>query len=183
MTDDEFDALFDTVTRSAFRYEGLSVYAVDEEDADLVAWREGRAMAERSVRTDPWLARIARQTIVDGIDWCRVRHATSPPSWYLTWEIAGYIESQAVGERILLTGEPVWLGSDFWLFDAGTPTARGILQHFDELGAPIQQELVTDRTLVAELEQAAERLVAAATPLNTWIVEHQDELHGTGARG
>lgn len=183
MTADEFNALFDTVTRSAFRYEGLPVYAVDEEDSDLIAWRAGLPMAERSVRTDAWLARIARQRIVHGIDWCRVRYVTSPPSWYVAFEISGYIESQAAGERILLIGDQMWDGPDFWLLDAGTPSARGILQSFDERGAPIEQELVTDPAVVAELERAAERLVGVGLPLNAWLVEHRDELHGAGARG
>lgn len=184
MTPQEFDTLFDGVTRSAFRYEGLPVYAVDEEDADLTAWREGMPVSERSVRTDPWLARIARQTVVDGIDWCRVRYAPSPLSWYVRWEIAdGYVESQAVGERILLTDLHVWDGPDFWLLDAGTPTARAVLQRFDEHGAPVEQALVTDPGVVAELERAAERLIDAGLSLNAWIVEHRDELHGAGVRG
>jgi hypothetical protein len=184
VTPDEFDALFDGVTRSAFRYEGLPVYAVDEEDADLAAWREGLPVAERSVRTDPWLARIADQTINRGVDWCRVRYAPLPLSWYLRWEIAdGYLESQAVGERILLTDQQMWSGPDFWLFDAGTPDARGVLQRFDEHGAPVAQELVTDRAVVQTLITAADALAEVAMPLNRWIVEHRDELHGAGVRG
>lgn len=183
MTDDEFDALFDSVERSAFRYEGLPVYAVDEEDVDLVAWREGRAMAERSVRTDPWLRRIARQTVVHDVDWCRVRRTTSPPSWYLTWEIGAYLESQAAGERILLVDDEVWTGPDFWLLDAGAPGARAVLLHYDEHGAPTAQELVADSATVIELTGAAEALVRAATPLNEWVVDHRAELHAIGGGG
>ena len=184
MTDDEFDALFDTVSRSAFRYEGLPVYAVDEEDADLTAWRSGRPMTERSVRTDPWLARIARQTVVHSVEWCRVRHVTSPPSWYVAWEVCSYVESQAVGERILLTEERIWDGPDFWLLDGGTPAVRGILQTYDERGTPIRNELVpAGAEILSDLERAAAALTAAAIPLNIWIVEHRDELPGAGVGG
>lgn len=180
MTDDEFDALFDTVERSAFRYEGLPAYSVDDEDSDLLAWREGRAMTERSVRTDPWLRRIARQTVLHDVDWCRVRQTTSPPSWYLAWEINSYIESQAAGERVLLTGDRIWTGPDFWLFDADGPDARAILMHYDDDGAPTGHELVRGDPIVSELSRTAEMLIAAAVPLNRWIAEHRDELGGTG---
>lgn len=185
MTLDEFNALFDSITRSAFRFEGLPVYAVDEEDADLAAWRAGRPVAERSVRTDPWLARIADQTINCGIDWSRVRYVPSPLPWYVRWEIEdGYAESQAVGERIWLTGDrSAWDGPDFWLFDAGTPGAHAVLQHYDEHGAPSGFEPVIERAALARLEVAARALTASATPLNRWIVEHRDELHGVGAGG
>lgn len=184
LTGDEFDALFDEVRKSAFRYEGLPVYAVDEEDEDLAAWRAGRAMAERSVRTDPWLTRIARQTVMDGVDWCRVRHVTSPPSWYVAFEVPGYVESQAVGERILLTERQVWDGPDFWLLDADTRHARAVIQTYGPEGEHIRNELVPPRSrLVNELERVADDLVRVATPLNQWIVEHRDELHGAGVRG
>lgn len=184
LTGEEFDALFDRVTRSAFRYEGLPVYGVDEEDDDLAAWRAGRPMAERSVRTDPWLARIARQTVVDRVDWCRVRHVTSPPSWYLAWEVAGYIESQAAGERILLTGQRIWSGPDFWLLDAGTPHARAVIQTYAPDGRHIRNELAPPRSpIVAELERVVPELIAAATPLNAWLVEHRDELRAAGVGG
>lgn len=177
LTGGEFDALFDGVRYSAFRYESLPVYGVDEEDDDLAAWLDGRAMAERSVRTDPWLARIARQTVVDDIDWCRVRHVTSPPSWYLAFEVPGYVESQAVGERILLTGERLWDGGDFWLLDRNTRRARAVLQHYDEDGNHIRNELVPPGSrVIRELTRVTADLIAVGEPLNGWLVRHQAEL-------
>ncbi len=184
MTPAQFDALFDTITSSAFRFEGLPLYAVDDEDADLQAWRAGAPVAERSVRTDPWLARIADQTINRGVRWSRVRHVTSPPSWYVAWEIAdGYLESQAVGEEIRLSEDrSAWDGPDFWLFDAGTDRARGVLLHYDGRGSPSGFEPVTEAARLAELQEAAQALAAAASPLNRWIAEHRDELDAVGAR-
>lgn len=179
MTPDEFNRLFDTPTRSVFRFEGLPEYAVDREDEDLVAWREGRPQAVRSVKTSPWLARIARQTL-DGVDWTRVRHVTSPPSWYVRWEIGGYVESQAAGEEVLLTSDrPAWTGGDFWLIDAGPDgRAHAIVLRYDDEGRPGEHEHVTDRSHVALLERAARELMRGAVPLNRWIVEHRDELAG-----
>lgn len=184
LTGPEFDALFDGLRHSAFRYEGLPVYGVDEEDDDLAAWQAGRAMAERSVRTDPWLARIARQTVVDGIEWCRVRHVSSPLSWYVAFELPGYIESQAVGERILLTGEQIWDGSDFWLLDRGTRRARAVLQSYDADGNHLGNELAPPGSrIIPELERATAALIAVGEPLNPWLVEHRHELHGIAVRG
>lgn len=182
MTPDDFSRLFDTITASAFRFEGLPEYAVDEEDPDLRAWRSGLPQAERSVRTSPWLARIARQTVVDGVDWSRVRYVSTPLPWYLRWEIGGYIESQAAGERILLTADrSAWDGPDFWLFDAGTDHAHAVLMHYDDHGTTTGYEPVTDAAALARLRATATALRAAAVPLNWWLVEHADEVRRAGA--
>jgi len=181
MTPDDFDALFDTITTSAFRFESLAVYAVDEEDSDVAAWREGRAMAERSVRTDPWLARIARQTIVDGIDWCRVRLVEHPLSWYLRFEVPGYVESQAAGERILLTDSRCgWEGGDFWLFDRGRPSAHAVLQSYDDTGSPTAFDHVTGSPMLAQMERATARLIQSGTVLNRWMVDNDAALRDGG---
>lgn len=182
MTPEEFNRLFDEVAESAFRFEGLPEYAVDEEDPDLRAWREGLPQAERSVRTSPWLARIARQTVVDGVDWSRVRYAPSPMPWYLRWEVGGYIESQAAGERILLTSDrSAWDGPDFWLFDADRSNAHAVLMYYDECGAQAGYELVTKDAVLARLRIAATTLIEAAAPLNWWLVENAHEIHQAGA--
>jgi hypothetical protein len=176
MTPEEFNAEFDKIRKSAFRFEGLAVYDIDEEDEDLVAWQRGLAMAERSVRTSPWLARIARQTVIDGVTWCRARWVPRPLSWYLRWEIAGYVESQACGEQILLTEHHG--GRDFWLFDEGTPHAWAVIQHFDDRGVLQRYERVSDEVELAALSSTAGILRASGVPLNEWLAEHADELQG-----
>lgn len=181
MTPEDFDTEFDNLHTSAFRYEGLDEYAVDEEDADLLAWRHGEAMAERSVRTSPWLARMARSVIVDRVDWCRVRRVPAPISWYLRWEIGGYIESQACGERVLLTDQNA--GPDFWLFDAGTPHARAVIQHYNDHGVLQRYEKIVDPEKVATLASVAAVLREDATPLNDWLAEHAGELQGARVAG
>ena len=55
----DLGACFDLFERSAFRLETLPVYAVAAEDERLRAFRLGLPRPERSVRTSPWLARIA----------------------------------------------------------------------------------------------------------------------------
>src|SRR5204862_6441467 len=101
-------------------------------------------------------------------------------------EIAdGYLESQAAGEEILLTGDrSAWDGPDFWLFDAGPDgRAHAVLQHYDARGAPVGFEPITERPRVAELEAAAQALITSATPLNRWLVEHREDLRGAGIHG
>jgi len=94
---DEFDAWFDRFERSTFRLETLQRYAVSEEDERLRAFREGTPRPERSVRTSPWLRRIAVTTVA-GKRWQRVHIVEHPFSEYLCYEIEGYVES-ATGRR------------------------------------------------------------------------------------
>lgn len=74
----ELDACFDRLTASAFRLEALQRYAVDEDDQDFIAWREGRPRPERSVRTEPWPARVATTTLTQGKRWERVHVVEHP---------------------------------------------------------------------------------------------------------
>ena len=92
MNFDEFDAWFDRFERSTFRLETLQRYAVSEEDERLRAFREGAPRPERSVRTSPWLRRIAVTTVA-GKRWQRVHIVEHPLSEYLCYEIEGYVES------------------------------------------------------------------------------------------
>ncbi len=119
MTSEEFNALFDAFHTTVFRLEGLPDYAVGGFDAErLAAFRDGKPMPERSVRTSPWLARIA-VTTVNRKAWERVRVVDEPLTEYQRYELLAYQESQAAGEqiRVLTRSEAGEWGSDFWLFD------------------------------------------------------------------
>lgn len=166
----DFDALFDEFQHSAFRYEGREVYNVGGAEADRIqAWREHKPRPERSVRTSPWLRRIAITTAA-GKEWSRVRAVDEPLPEYLRYELSGYVESQAAGDRVLLVNrENASHGRDFWLFDGGTSTARAALMNYTETGEFLGFEAVTDRDALADLEATRQRLLAAATPLNVWL--------------
>jgi hypothetical protein len=142
VTPEEFDEVFDQFRVSAFRLETLQRYSVSAEDARMRAFREETPRPERSVRTSPWLRRIALTTVA-GKSWSRVHVIEEPLSDYLRYELVGYVESAAVGEEIRLAypleGRVL---ADFWLFDAGTPGVFAVLMHYNDDGAPLGYERV-----------------------------------------
>jgi hypothetical protein len=164
-----FDALFDLFTYSSFRYEGLPAYSVAEEAERIEAWRAGGPRPERSMRTSPWLRRVAVST-AEGKQWSRVRAVDRPLPEYLRYELAGYVENQAVGDRTYLVDRvDAWEGPDFWLFDGGTDDARAATMSYSPAGAFEGFELVTDHAALATLNDVRHRLLERATPLNVWL--------------
>ncbi|MBV9140575.1 MAG: hypothetical protein JO115_06635 [Pseudonocardiales bacterium] len=179
MTLDEFDKLFDAFQVSAFHLETHQTYAVPEEDNRLRAFREGLPRPERSVRTSEWLRRIAVTTAA-GKQWGRVHIIEHPLSEYLRYELIGYVESQAVGEMIRLAdcgrhSELVGLGPDFWLFDHETPTACGVLLHFDDSAHLLNIESVTAPAAVAELERQRKLAVDRSVSLAEYLAACQGQ--------
>jgi hypothetical protein len=99
----EFGARFDEFRHTAVRLEALPGYRVGGREAErIAAWREGRPRPERSVRTDPWLARIAMTTLASGRGWERVRVFDDPPTAYQRQQIESYREAQAAGDRVVI---------------------------------------------------------------------------------
>jgi hypothetical protein len=154
---------------SAFRLETLPAYDVPDEVEELEAFRAGRPLPERSVRTSPWLADMAASTAA-GAEWQRLRLISAQPTLYEAWEVGRYVESQACGEQVRLLDRaehPELVGRDFWLFDAGTPTEVAYLMRYDEHGgfhgadaAPAEQ--LPELTAIVDLWRAAE-------PLNSYL--------------
>ena len=174
LTGPEFDACFQRFADSptsttVFRWEGLQHYAIAADEPSLVAFREGTPRPERSVRTSPWLARIAASTIA-GKRWTRVRWVSEPLIEYVEWEMYAYVESQAVGEEITFVPEREYDLPDFWVFDGtGPDDRRAILMHYDGYGVPGEFEYVDDEHRVADLLTAARELYQDATPLNVYL--------------
>lgn len=173
MTLEEFDQLFDRFEVSAFHLETHQTYAVSEEDERLRAFKEGLPRPERSVRTTPWLQRVA-VTTVNGKHWARVHIIEHPLTEYLRYQLIGYVESQAAGEEIRLADrgthpELVELGPDFWLFDADTPQAFGVRLHFDGLGHLLGIEHVTTVDEIRELERQREVALERSISLAEYI--------------
>lgn len=152
MTPEEFDQVFDQFRVSAFRLETLQRYSVSAEDARMRAFREGTPRPERSVRTSPWLRRIALTTAA-GKSWSRVHVIQEPLSEYLRYELIGYVEAMAVGEEIRLASPPEGRALvDFWLFDAGTPGAFAVLMCYDDNGVILGYERVDTPSELLALE-------------------------------
>ncbi len=177
MTLDEFDALFDRFAVSAFHLETHQNYAIEEEDERLRAFREGLPRPERSVRTSPWLRRVALTTAA-GKHWGRVHIIEHPLSEYLRYQLISYVESQAAGEEIRLADrgehpELTTLGPDSWVFDAGTGQASGVLLHFDDTGHLLDIDAVHDTADVAELERQREVALAHSVSLAEYLAIHR----------
>lgn len=167
-----FNALFDSARHSVFRWEARESYAVPGDDASMLAFRNGLPRPERSVRTSPWLRRIAVQTAA-GIEWARVRVIETPESTYDRWSLLAYVESQAVGEQVSII-EPGYVECpDFWLIDAGTPAATAVFMEYDDTGHLLARRLVDDPAVLPGLEAFRERALALAKPLNVWLAQWQ----------
>jgi hypothetical protein len=156
---------FQNFQSSAFRLETLPAYDVPDEVDELEPYRAGRPLSERSVRTTPWLAQMAATT-GQGKEWQRLRLIGAEPTLYEAWEVDRYVESQACGEQVRLLDRaehPDLVGRDFWLFDAGTPSAVAYLMRYDEHGgfhgadqAPADQ--LAELTAVVDLWRSAPTL-------------------------
>lgn len=181
MTPEDFDALFDTFHHTAYRLETLPVYDVGDEGdeaARIRAIRDGLPVPERSVRTDPWLARIARTTTdpVTPKRWQRVRLVEEPLTEYERIELVALVEAQTVGdENFIAPRSAVGTAPDMWLFDARTTHAHAVVMDYDATGRWLGGNLVTAVQQVEKLETAWERALAAAIPLNVFLARHGRE--------
>jgi hypothetical protein len=171
MTQEEFDACFDRFRVSVFRLEGLPAYDVPEETERIAAWRAGQARPERSVRTSPWLARIATTTTA-GKSWKRARLVEFPLTDYIKYELGSYVESQACGEEIRVAERPATLAEqpDFWLFDGDEPNAYAAAMLYDEQGRFLGAELVTEPNVLARMRAVRDEAWAGGVPLNEFLV-------------
>ncbi len=171
---DEFDALFDSFRSTVYRLEALPAYDVGDVGAEaeaLRAFHSGEPLPERSVHTLPWLARVARSSVVDGKRWARTRVVSEPLTDYERWEIGTYVEGQAVGERVRIAqrrdvGE---VGPDFWLFDADLPDPVAVVMDYDAAGRWLGAEKLTVHAAIADLIAVRDRVDAAAVSLNEFV--------------
>lgn len=142
----EFDQLFATFTRSAWRWESQAVYHEPSEVEPWQRWRDGLADDLEWLR--PWLDDIRAATRA-GKRFERVRMFTKPLTEYLRWQLDVTPANSAAGEDIR------WLAEDrarqldlpeydFWLFDDQT-VAR---MHFSDTGMT-GAEIFTDSATVA----------------------------------
>lgn len=166
-----FGAVFDAARNCVFRMESRQTYAIPADDDELVAFRTGAQRPERSVRTSPWLRRIATQTVTRGVAWSRLRVVEFPLTEYTRFELVAFVEAQAVGEEIRIADTEA-ARDDFWLIDGGTEHAVAVLMHYDDEGHLRGRERTTDSAVLAELETARFRSWLAGTPLNAWLAAH-----------
>ncbi len=175
---EDFDALFDNFRKTAFRLETLPSYDVGDvgdEATRIHAIKEHLPVPDRSVRSDPWLARIARTTLDSKApkQWQRVRVVDEPLTEYQRIELVALVEAQAVGdENFLIPRAAVGDIPDMWLFDSGRRKAHAVVMNYDTAGHWLGCQLVIDRPVLDRLEAAWERALAAAEPLNVFLARY-----------
>ncbi|MEE4492032.1 DUF6879 family protein [Streptomyces sp. BE230] len=155
-----FAELLAQCTTSAVHLETRDVYAVDEEDQDLKAWRAG----ELATAEDPtsWWGPFhdAIGAAVDrGVTVQRARVVSMPATDYIRFEHACTPRNLAAGEVVRWLPRDQALGlllptQDFWLFDGQLIRWH----HFAGDGTHLRDEL-DDRQAVAEQTAAAFRAV------------------------
>jgi hypothetical protein len=175
----DLEACFDTFAASAFRLETLRHYAAPAEDERLAAFREGRPMPERSVRTSPWLRRIAITTAA-GKRWSRVHVVDHPLSEYVRFELAAYRESAEAGERIRITdraADPALsvLARDFWLFDAEIGHPFAALMSYDDAGRYVSAAITDDTAEVGACIAARDMALRHSVPLADYLAARKTE--------
>jgi hypothetical protein len=136
VTPEDYGALFERFTRSAFRLEARDEYNVPDEQEALAAFLNGRELPPRTPGNDSWLALVAAATAADR-SIVRVRVVGRPVTDYTRYEFAVYPENVAAGERIQVVerawlhgADTAWADDDFWLFDDETVA----LLRYDERG-------------------------------------------------
>jgi hypothetical protein len=174
VTSTDIAANYDRFTTSAFRLECLPQYRAPSETASLEAFLRGDPRPERSVRTQPWLARIARTTVVDRKSWSRVHIVDFPLSDYVRYELVGYVESQAVGEEIRILNRAdhprfADLHEDFWLFDETTDQPFAHTQLYGADGEYVGARPVSDPETLSRYATVKEQVLALAHPLNVFL--------------
>ena len=170
---EDFDAYFDRFHTSVFRLETLQRYTVDEEQERITAFLQGLPRPERSVRTSPWLRRIA-VTTANGKRWQRVHVVDHPLSDYLRYEMASYVESAAVGEEIRIADRAesrdlAELGQDFWLFDEDAADAFALLMRYNHAGHFLGFDHTADPQNLAECSRQRAAALSHSVGLNTYL--------------
>jgi hypothetical protein len=177
----DLDALFDRCL-TAFRLEQREFYNVGGDEAvRIAAFRSGMPRPERSVRTNPWLARIARTTAA-GTRWRRLRVLDEPLTEYQRYQVVGgtYLESQTAGDQTLIVSRRLatpWLRfaggtrlvGDFWLLDHGLPTEHLVALDYTNDGQFVGNRVVGDPAERAAMLTVATELVEDATPLPEYL--------------
>ncbi len=138
---DEFDELFRSFRREAWRWECKGTYREPDEAQPWRRWTQGEADNLEWLR--PWLDEV-QAAACEGKTFARVRVFDKPLTEYQRWQLDVSAANIGAGEdmRILSRNQTRYLrlpDHDFWLFDDAA-VAR---MKFDE-GQFVGAEIVTD---------------------------------------
>lgn len=150
VTGADFNALFETFERTAFRLEGRDRYDAPDEPERIRKFLAGEGYDVASRLTSPWWQMI-RESTSNGKRVERVRVVTEPHGDYTRYALAGARINIDGGEdirymprrRALELGLPT---HDFWLFDERLVA----WMHFDDQDALLGAELIEDPETVKQ---------------------------------
>jgi hypothetical protein len=165
ITEEEFDELLRTFSRSAFRLETLDTYALDYERTDFERFLAGTPVppSETGWWRD-WLDQVASLT-EQGKTVARVRVLAEPPTDYQRWMVWAHPWYAHVREDIRYIPRSraaalrLPLEVDWWLLD----DERLILMHFSDVGEIISKMLISDPGIVARYREWRDLAVRNAT--------------------
>ncbi len=147
---DAFADALDTFKVSAFRFEGLQTYLIEEEREEFQRFLTGWIPKTCPDGLKDWCSDIAAAT-QSGKTYQRVRTIIFPLNEYTRFEvICGYQFSEPAGEVIQLleeaplkTGNTVTVIPDFWIFD----DTLCFVMDYDQAGAFLGVRKVADNQL------------------------------------
>jgi len=165
ISQDEFNDLLRTFSRSAFRLETRDAYALGYERDDFQRFLDGRPTPPSLVGWwQPWLEQIACFTR-EGKTIARVRVLAEPPTDYQRWEIWAALWHAQAGEDIRYmprsTAKRIGLplDHDWWLLD----DERLIVMRYTDANEIADKELITDPGTVAPYRTWRDLAVRNAT--------------------
>jgi hypothetical protein len=169
----EFEACFDRFRVSAFRLETLPCYDFTGEEERLAAFRAGRPLPERSVRTSPWLRHIA-ETTAAGKRWSRIHVVDHPLSEYMRFELVAYGESERAGEKIRIANraaDPALerLHRDWWGFDLETDRPFAALMQYDPAGRYLGAMVTDDPAAIGTCRAERDLALRHSVPLAEYL--------------
>ena len=170
---DDLGRIMDNATKSAFRLETLPQYLVPQEEEEFTAWRDNRPWPTQTPENNAWLAEL-KQIVARGIRWYRVHILDFPLCDYSRFELAGYAESQAVGQETFIADraehpELVDMHEDFWLIDDET----AVRMVYDDKGHFLRPEAVDDVRPYRTMRDIA---MQSAEPLDDFIARRNPNL-------
>jgi hypothetical protein len=164
---EDFDRLFTTFRRTAFRLETRDHYALFEEASSYQNFLAGKPYDLRWHQN--WLAGI-RDMAASGRRMRRVRLVSEPPTDYQRFELTVTPTNLEAGEDIRVLPRSLAAGLDlpdydFWLFD---DTWLGIM-HFDDDDTFQGMEITEEPTAVMAHHAAWDRARRYAVPYTEYI--------------
>jgi uncharacterized protein DUF6879 len=166
ISQDEFNDLLRTFSRSAFRLETRERYALGYERVDFQRFLDGRPTPPPLVGWwQPWLDQIARFAR-EGKTIARVRVLAEPPTDYQRWEVWAAPWHAQAGENIRYMPRSIAkriglpLDHDWWLLD----DERLIVMRYTNADEVASKELITDPGSVAPYLKWRDLAVRNATP-------------------